>query len=394
MTVDQEPHTVLEPQTGPAGRVHRRKRRRRSRRGLGIIALLLAVLMVAPTVSYVQALTAPGSATWGMRTVDWARAHKGNAIINAVENWYYTRHKPATSPPDPSSLPQVGPTTQPAQDALPPTALPTLPGVTPLPGEGVRTAGRVASDGRPMIYTGYLRPDVKHQSIVAGVAWMRAGATNAHLVAGTQQPGGSGWPGSSSVPANDVPKLVATFNSGFKMVDISGGFYLNGRTARVLRDGQASIVIDRTGRITIGQWGRDVTMNANVVAVRQNLALVVDGGKPVAGLSSNAGGRWGTARNQLQYTWRSGAGLDANGNLIYVAGNNMNLATLAAALADAGIVRGMQLDIHTGMASFSSWKRGTGGGPSVPTKLLPAMTRSADRYLMSDQRDFFYLTAR
>jgi hypothetical protein len=34
------------------------------------------------------------------------------------------------------------------------------------------------------------------------------------------------------------------------------------------------------------------------------------------------------------------------------------------------------------------------GGESVPRKLLPGMTRSAYRYLVADQRDFVYLTAR
>jgi hypothetical protein len=130
-----------------------------------------------------------------------------------------------------------------------------------------------------------------------------------------------------------------------------------------------------------------------VAAVRQNLALVVDGGRPVSGLSVNAGGRWGTARNQLQYTWRSGVGLDARGDLIYVAGNSMNLTMLAAAMADAGIVRGMQLDIHSGMASFASWRTRPGGEVQAH-KLLPGMARSAYRYLSADQRDFIYLTAR
>jgi hypothetical protein len=194
------------------------------------------------------------------------------------------------------------------------------------------------------------------------------------------------------VPAGDVADLVATFNSGFKMVDITGGFYLDGRTARTLKNGQASLVIDRAGRASIGAWGRDVRMTPDVVAVRQNLDLIVDGGTPVAGLAGNAAGRWGTPRNQYQYTWRSGAGLDAAGNLVYVAGDKMNLTTLATAMADAGIVRGMQLDIHTGMASFSSW-RPSATGIGHPTKLLPAMTRSAYRYLAADQRDFFYLTA-
>jgi hypothetical protein len=365
------------------------------RRRLIVMAALVVVLFaVFPTVSYARALTAPGSAPWGQRTVDWVRANHGNALVNTIENWWYTRHKPAAGPPDPATLPQSAVAAPVAPSVAGPAPLPRIPGVAALPGEAVWQPGRTAADGRPLIYTGYLRPDPRHLSVVAGVAWMRAGATAAHLVAGTQQPGGPGWPGNAAVPSGDVPKLVATFNSGFKMADIRGGFYLAGRTAHTLRAGQASVVIDRRGQVTIGQWGRDVTMGPNVAAVRQNLALVVDGSRPAAGLATDANGRWGTARSQFQYTWRSGLGLDAKGNLVYVAGDNMNLTTLARAMVDAGVVRGMQLDIHSGMASFSSWQPDGSGGSGIPHKLLPGMSRSAYRYLVADQRDFLYLTAR
>lgn len=357
----------------------------RRRRLLGLIAIFVVVALTVPGVSYARALTAPGSATFTMRTVDWIRANHGGTLINAIENWYYTRHQPAAGPPDPAVLPAPGPARSTPADTSPPSPLPTLPGVPALPGEAVWQPG---PGTRPLIYTGYLRPDPHHLSVVAGVAWMRAATSVAHLVAGTTQPGGASWPGTASVPSADVDSLVATFNSGFKMADITGGFYQAGRALRPLRDGQASIVIDDQGRITVGAWGTDVTMTAHVVAVRQNLGLIVRNGAPVPGLTTNAGGTWGTARNQLQFTWRSGLGVDATGNLIYVAGNKMNLITLATAMADAGVMRGMQLDIHTGMASFSSWRAG------VPTKLLPAMPRPADRYLAPDQRDFLYLTAR
>lgn len=387
MVVDEQPRTATPDR--PA-----RPPRRRRRRVLAAVALVIVLLAVAPGISYYQALTAPGSAPVGMRTVDWIRAHHGGGIVNAIENWYYTRHQPSAGPPDPATLPQFRqlPGPKPARGAAP-QALPRLPDVNPLPGEATWVPGRLGDNGRPLIYTGFLRPDPRHLSLVAGVAWMRAGTSVAHLVAGTRQPGGSGWPGNAAIPAGDVAGLIATFNSGFKMADITGGFYLAGKTARPLRDGQASLVIDRKGQATVGQWGRDVSMTQNVVAVRQNLALVVDGGAPVAGLAGNAGGRWGTPRNQFQFTWRSGLGVDAKGNLVYVAGNTMNLTTLATAMVDAGIVRGMQLDIHTGMASFSSWQANS-GGQSLPSKLLPGMTRSAYRYLIADQRDFIYLTAR
>jgi hypothetical protein len=360
------------------------------------IALALVALLILPTVSYLRALTYPGSATWQMRSADWVRDHGGAPIVNAVENWYYTRHKPSTGAPNAALLPRVptGLTAGAARGGAMPPPLPLLNGVARLPGEAIWDPGRRSADGRPALYTAYFRPDGAHPSIVAGVAWMRAGASAGHLVAGTREPGGSSWPGDARVPPDAVPTLVATFNSGFKMRDIVGGFYQAGRTAGRLVSGQASLVIDDRGDMTVGQWGRDVSMNSHVAAVRQNLDLVVDGGKPVAGLSVNAHGRWGSAKNQYQYTWRSGVGIDAAGNFIYVAGNSMNLTTFAAAMADAGIVRGMQLDIHTGMASFAWWMPAAGGRSSAATKLLPAMTRPADRYLVPDQRDFVYLTLR
>jgi hypothetical protein len=263
-----------------------------------------------------------------------------------------------------------------------------------MPGEATWAPGRIGAAGLPLLYSGYIRPDPAHASVVVGVAWMRADGTVGHLIAGTREPGGSGWPGGAQIAPADVPKLLASFNSGFRMRDITGGYYAAGRTARPLVNGQASLVVDRQGRITIGQWGRDVSMNPGIAAVRQNLALVVDGGEPVPGLTSNAHGRWGSPKNQYQYTWRSGAGLDRAGNLIYVAGSNLDLSMLATSMTAAGIVRGMQLDIHPGTSSFSSWTPQPGGGSSIPAKLLPGMTEPADRYLIPDQRDFIYLTVR
>jgi hypothetical protein len=175
------------------------------------------------------------------------------------------------------------------------------------------------------------------------------------------------------------------------MSDAAGGFYLSGQSTGKLLNGQASLVIDGSGAATVGQWARDVKLTSQVVAVRQNLALIVDNRLPVKGLSTNSGHRWGSFENQSQYTWRSGVGVDANGNLIYVSGDNLTLKTLAVALADAGVVRGMELDIHSALVSFASWAPSP-TGKVVPTKLLPGMARPADRYLAADQRDFFYFT--
>jgi hypothetical protein len=366
-----------------------------SRRRVVGVALTLVAVLIAPGVSYVQALTYPGSATWQMRSVEWMRDHGGSPLVDRVENWYYTTNRPTGSAPASSALPHIaGGGGSVARSAL---ALPPPPPISavhsPMLGEGTWVPGRLDPGGAPAIYTSFFRPDPQYRSVVAGVAWIRARSTIAHLVAGTREPGGQSWPGGAHVAPSDIPKLVATFNSGWKMSDTHGGFYLAGASAGQLRAGQASLVIDDSGAARVGQWARDVGMNPHVVAVRQNLALIVDHGRPVDGLGVNSGQRWGSYENQHQYTWRSGVGVDAAGDLIYVAGANLTLPTLALSLAAAGVVRAMELDIHSALVSFASWTPSV-PGHVVPTKLLPGMERPAGRYLSTDQRDFFYLTLR
>ena len=355
------------------------------RRRLLTTALVLVLVLLVPGVSYVQALTYPGSATWQMRSVEWLRDHGASPLVDRAENWYYTANRPTG--PAPAGLPMITPGRP--LPAPPPATV----GRSRASQGGSWVPGRLDSRGTAAIYTTLFRPDAQYPSVVAAVAWIRAGSTSAHLVAGTREPGGQGWPGGAQVAPADVPKLVATFNSGWKMTDPRGGFFLAGQRAGNLMDGQASLVINNTGAATVGQWARDVTMSSHVVAVRQNLALIVDRSRPVPGLDANTGKRWGSYENQHQYTWRSGVGVDAAGNLIYVAGANLTLQTLAAALAGARAVRAMELDIHSALVSFASWAP-TPPGRVTPTKLLPGMDRPANRYLTPDQRDFFYLTLR
>jgi hypothetical protein len=129
---------------------------------------------------------------------------------------------------------------------------------------------------------------------------------------------------------------------------------------------------------------------------RRSRRCGVDGGakgRAVDALADNRGDRWGTTKNQVQYTRRSGLGVNAVGNLVYVGGSGLNLVALANALVQAGAVRGMQLDIHNEMVAFLSYPSGAAhvvGG----VKLLPDMPGSLDRYLVPDQRDFFVVTLR
>ena len=357
----------------------------------------MLTLLVTPLAwSYGRAMTYPGSASWSVRSVDWLRSHGGAGIVNQLEVWYYSRQQPPTSgtPTVPAPAPDA------TQTRLVDAARragqgPVLrPAVTPaLRGEARWTPGPTTSAKRITTYTTWFRPDPAHPTLVAGALWLDRSATKLDLVAGTKEPGGA-WPGAAQVPPSQRRATVAAFNSGFLMRDSGGGFFEDARTVGRLQTGAASLVIDRSGSVQVGQWGRDVRLTAGTHAVRQNLHLIVDGSKPVKGLVHNAQSQWGSRRSQLQWTWRSGLGVDRSGNVVYVAGNHFSLTTLADALAQAGAVRAMELDIHTPMVSANIYRLGQGDHRRAPVKLLPTMNRPATRYLSPDQRDFLTATIR
>ena len=131
-------------------------------------------------------------------------------------------------------------------------------------------------------------------------------------------------------------------------------------------------------------------MTPSVAAVRQNLALLVDGGHVVDGIDDNAGHRWGATLGNKLYVARSGVGVTAAGALVYASGNSLSAGTLADLLARAGCVRAMELDINPDWTSFSYYEPIGGTG----RKLLANMQRPANRYETTSTRDFVAVYAR
>jgi len=179
------------------------------------------------------------------------------------------------------------------------------------------------------------------------------------------------------------------------MKDSRGGFYLNGQTVGTLRPGAASLVLHRNGTVDVGQWGRDDRMGPDVVGVRQNLDLLVDGGKVPATVTATDQRRWGSTIGTSVLVWRSGVGIDAHGNLIYVAGHGLSALTLATTLVRAGAIRAMTLDMNPEWVTFNLYAHPDAAQADriVSTRLDPAMHRPADRYLTPDSRDFIAISA-
>jgi hypothetical protein len=234
-----------------------------------------------------------------------------------------------------------------------------------------------------------VRNQPEYPRVVAGLAWIDTKRTTLKLIPGRQEPTGELPRGSMQIPSANRLGLLASFNSGFKLADSGGGVVVNGHTYAPMHDGAATLVGYTSGRSDVIEWHYGSTAPSNVVFARQNLPLIVHYGRPNPNL--NNGIEWGATLGNAILVWRSGIGVDKHGNLIYAAGDNQTVGSLAATLVHAGAVRAMELDINSYWVSFIDYGQ---PGAHAATNLLPSMTRSAQRYLEPDDRDFFAIYAR
>jgi len=230
-----------------------------------------------------------------------------------------------------------------------------------------------------------------HSSYTAGAVWFDPHLLRATLHPGTAQPSGHGWGAAPTITQSSG--LLAAFNSGFKLADAHGGFYENGRYAKALAPGGASMVFYTDGAMTVRQWGRDVHMGPDVAAVRQNLRLLVDHVTVVPGTNAHTQQVWGGTIGAKKNVGRSGIGVTANGNIVNVIGPRLSAHSLAVLLQRAGAVRVMQLDINPEWTSYVLYHQPSNTHPGA-TNLLPTMHRSPTRYNSVSARDFVTLHAR
>jgi hypothetical protein len=284
-----------------------------------------------------------------------------------------------------------------------PAALVPFGGQGPASAVAWHTAGRLVR-GLPAVYEAALVPP--GGKLRAGIAWMNTKLLSARLYSGSVSPGGLGYKFTAPVRPDAAATLVAAFNGGFKMADAHGGYYTEGRLIDPLVAGDASVVIYSSGAITVGAWGTDVTMTRSVVAVRQNLVPLVAGGKPTRLAASADWRAWGNTCGAnscsasvpgLEHQWRSGLGVTADGDLVYVAGPALDPLQLAQLLVRAGVARGMELDINPGWPVFAAYRPTAPGGPAAPpngTRLLATRLGAATFFQRSYARDFITMSAR
>jgi hypothetical protein len=220
---------------------------------------------------------------------------------------------------------------------------------------------------------------------VVYAAWMNVREVDLGLYLGVEGPGTTALNrGPERVPNTGLARLLATFNSGFYEADAHEGFYTHNTLYFPMVKGQATLVRYTSGAVNIVNWLGGAMPDPSIEMARQNLTLLVQGGHATAATAVNA--RWGLTLHGVPDVWRSAVGIDANGNLLYVAAPNQTAASLAAILVSLHAVTAMELDINPEWPILATY----GGPGGVGARLAVANPNQVPtRFLTTTTKDFF-----
>jgi len=332
----------------------------------------------------------PSSLPLWPRSVEWLRAHHGNWLVDEVEHYYYSWKAPKKGGPQLTSLPSVGLGAASTAKAKARHRLAVWPlriksvFAHPLPGEGAWVGTGPVLRRRPPVLVTEFRTELDYPRIVAYVAWFDHTRSAVAFYPGRYEPPSAPVRGPMSVPYDQRWRLLATFNGGFIYRDGHNGSSINGTMYEPLKDGLATLIAYRDGRVDVRTWTGGPVAGSHIAFARQSLPLIVDNGRLNPALNDSS--QWGFTLGNAVRVWRTGAGIDRKGNLIYAAADGQTVVTLAKILQRAGAVRAMQLDINPEWPTLITY---THQGGLTPTKVVPNYQQPATRYLVPDDRDFF-----
>jgi hypothetical protein len=360
---------------------------KRARRAVAFAAVALAAV---PVYSYATTMMKPSSLPLWPRSVEWLRQHHGNWLVDEVEHYYYSWKAPKKGGPQLEALPALDlkPTSsrprrrQHHATSWPPRIAPVFPHA--LPGEGAWNGTGPVVRGRPPVLVTEFRSERDYPRIVAYVAWFDHSRSSVAWYPGRYEPPAAPVRGPMQVPSGDRWRLLATFNGGFIYRDGSNGSSIAGREYEPLKPGLATMVAYRDGRVDVRTWTGGPVAGRRFAFARQSLPLIVDHGRLNPALNDST--QWGYTLGNAVRVWRTGAGVDRRGNLIYAAADAQTVTTLARILQRAGAVRAMQLDINPEWPTLITY---THHGGLDPVKIVPNYQQPSTRYLVPDDRDFF-----
>jgi hypothetical protein len=359
--------------------------RRLSSSGRRTLLVLVVAVQLMAGLAVMDALRAPGSDSSAAKLAEWGRDHGFGGVVTWLEARQYEHDQPPTGGRPEGGVPVAAGAVPGSYRTAQPLA--ALASGAALPGEG-RWQAVVTSNGQAAVQVTTLRPDDRHTSFLVGVMRLDPALVRGELHPGTREPAGP-WRASTSLSGSAGVGIAAVFNGGFRLNDPShNGYYSEGRTVAPLVEGAASLVLHADGTADVGAWNREVHMGPDVASVRQNLQPLVDDGQVNPSCATGGTREWGSTVGQAAYIHRSGFGVTAAGAEVYVGGPALSVCTLGRILADAGVVRGMELDINPNWVS-GTYFHDRANGPARGYRLFPAEKVAPQHYFTPSSRDWY-----
>ena len=235
-----------------------------------VVVTACLVALVPALASYVATMLEPSNSSLGIRSVEWLRDHGAAGLVTKIESTYYSLEAPPKGGPALHALPRVGLASGTGargrglgeEVAVPPNRRPPR-------ASGAAEQARAARRGRVAPHAGGRereRPPAARHDVPQRPRRIPApgggGGVDQHLAhhrfAVRGAPGarggtartGAGW----RCRASYRHRLLATFNSGFKLADANGGWAQHGHAYAPMRDGQATFVRYADGRYDVTAW--------------------------------------------------------------------------------------------------------------------------------------------
>ncbi len=355
------------------------------------VVTALGVFLAVVAWSYGSFVIRSDDGDFTQRSANWARNHHLGTFVDKMEQWRYSK-PPSTKPAEELDLAastiSVATTVPPSTTIAPELSVEPenlTPVVTPaLPDEGVWKPIATTSDGKVVAWATSIRPLPDHASVVATFVTIDQESLTAGLFNGYELPGGS-WINDSHLRGNQINSVIATFNGGFRFEHFRGGYFTEGKMLKELKDGEATFAISNEGKVLIGQYGRDMTNDGTWKTLRQNLPLVVDGGKD--NVANNPGVYWGTDYHDTIYVLRSAVCQAKSGAVIYAIAGDVDINLLSQTLIVGGCERAMELDINGNWPRLITYTNL--GSRDRKGVLVDNRMETPDRYLLDSRKDYF-----
>ena len=250
----------------------------------------------------------------------------------------------------------------------------------------------------PYLYKTLLHPDRNRSWAEVFVVAVDLRRVRVHAVAGSQEPkalekDAKDYKRLARIPDAHHKDVLGAFNGSFMTEHGNYGMKIDGVTLVKARDKVCTVAAYKDDSLRIGSWPNLAASEADMVWFRQGPTCMYEEGTIHPGLAVDGNARWGATLDGETVIRRSAAGINKQGDVLYVAITNHTTArAIATALKHAGAETVTQLDVNWSYPKFVLFQAEPGSNVRKAVALAKGFEFSDDEYIRKrSMRDFFYL---